>query len=129
MKKNLVMYLSVSSALLLGSFATATSQTITMGGANPKSVQTPLSVSQQDWPVYGGQLANDHYSSLAQIDKTNVGQLKIAWTYDSQEQGGLQTSPLVVGRVIYAYTPSQKVIALDGASGKLLWIFDSGIKG
>jgi glucose dehydrogenase len=127
MKKNLVVYLTVTFAILFGSFTLATSQTV--DASNPRTVQTTSSVSQQDWPVYGGQLANDHYSPLAQIDKTNVGQLKIAWTYDSHEKGGLQTSPLVVGRVIYAYTPSQKVIALDGASGKLLWVFDSGIKG
>ena len=79
--------------------------------------------------MYGGQLANDHYSPLTQINRSNVNQLKVAWTFDTREQGGLQTSPLVVGRVLYAYTPTQKVIALDAATGKLLWTFDSGIKG
>jgi len=82
-----------------------------------------------DWPVYGGQLASDHYSPLTQINRSNVNQLKAAWTFDTGETGGLQTSPLVVGRVLYAYTPTQKVIALDAATGKLLWTFDSGIKG
>jgi glucose dehydrogenase len=70
-----------------------------------------------DWPVYGGQLADDHYSSLSQINRNNVGKLKVAWTFDTGEKGGLQTSPLVVGRVLYAYSPSQKVIALDAATG------------
>ena len=42
---------------------------------------------------------------------------------------GLQTSPLVVDGVLYAYTPTQKVIALDAGTGKLLWKFDSGIVG
>jgi glucose dehydrogenase len=83
----------------------------------------------KDWPVYGGQFANDHYSSLTQINRGNVNKLKVAWTFDTGEQGGLQTSPLVVGRVLYALTPTQKVIALDAATGKLIWIFDSGIKG
>ena len=65
-----------------------------------------------DWPVYGGQKANDHYSPLAQINRSNVGRLKVAWTYDTGEKGvGLQASPLIVGRTLYAYTPSQKVIA------------------
>ena len=80
-----------------------------------------------DWPVYGGQDAGDHYSPLAQINRKNVSALRVAWTFDTQERGGLQTSPIIVGNVLYAYTPSQKVIALDAASGRLLWKFDSGI--
>jgi glucose dehydrogenase len=82
-----------------------------------------------DWHVYGGQSANDHYSPLTQINRSNVGKLRLAWTFDTHEKGGLQTSPLIVGRILYGYTPSQKVIAVDAATGKLLWIFDSGIPG
>jgi glucose dehydrogenase len=82
----------------------------------------------RDWPVYGGQKADDHYSPLAQINRSNVGKLKVAWSFDTGEKGvGLQTSPLIVGRTLYAYTPTQKVIALDAATGKLLWTFDSGV--
>jgi len=81
-----------------------------------------------DWPVYGGQPANQHYSSLTQINRSNVKKLKVAWTYDTGEDGGLETSPLIVGRTLYAYTPSQKVIAIDAITGKLLWKFDSGVK-
>ncbi len=83
---------------------------------------------QLDWPIYGGQAVEDHYSALAQINRKNVGQLREAWRFDTEEHGGgLETSPIIVGDVLYAYTPSQKVIALDAASGKLLWKFDSGI--
>jgi glucose dehydrogenase len=86
-------------------------------------------LQSKDWPVYGGQLANDHYSALTQINRGNVSKLKVAWTFDTAEQGGMQTSPLVLGGVLYALTPTQRVIALDAATGKLLWTFDSGIKG
>lgn len=89
----------------------------------------PANNRSLDWPVYGGQLAGDHYSTLTQINRSNVSKLKVAWTFDTGEKGGLQTSPLVVGRVLYTYTPTQKVIALEAATGKLLWQFDSGIKG
>jgi glucose dehydrogenase len=88
--------------------------------------RTQISMS---WPVYGGQLAGDHYSTLSQINRSNVRSLKVAWTFDAMEEGGLETSPIIVGRVLYAYTATQKVIALDAASGKLIWKFDSGIRG
>ncbi len=70
-----------------------------------------------------------HYSRLAQINRSNVKQLATAWTFDTGEQGGLQTSPLIVGDVLYGITPTQKIFALDAATGKLLWKFDSGING
>ena len=82
-----------------------------------------------DWAVYGGTSENDHFSSLAQINRKNVKQLAVAWTFDTEEPGGLQTSPIVVAGVLYGLTPTQKVFALNAATGKLLWKFDSGIKG
>ncbi|MGC2194682.1 MAG: PQQ-binding-like beta-propeller repeat protein [Terriglobales bacterium] len=84
---------------------------------------------QRDWPAYGGDVENTHYSSLGQINRKNVKMLEVAWTFDTQEKGGLQTSPIIVGDVLYGLTPSQKVFALDAATGKLLWRFDSGIRG
>jgi len=80
-----------------------------------------------DWPAYGGQPEGDHYSPLSQINRGNVGQLKEAWKFDSAEEGGLETNPIIVGRTLFAYTASQKVIALEASTGKLLWKFDSGI--
>jgi quinoprotein glucose dehydrogenase len=84
---------------------------------------------QQDWPAYGGGPENNHYSRLAQINRSNVKRLAIAWSFDTQEAGGLQTSPIVVDGVLYGITPTQKVFALDAATGKLFWKFDSGIRG
>ncbi len=83
--------------------------------------------TSHDWPVYGGASENNRYSALKQINRENARQLKVAWTFDTGETGGLQTSPIVVAGVMYAYTPSQKVIAVDAATGKLLWKFDSGV--
>jgi quinoprotein glucose dehydrogenase len=81
------------------------------------------------WPVYNGGSDGDHYSRLTQIDRANVHSLQVAWSFDTGEKGGLQSNPLIVGRTLYAYTPTQKVIALDAATGKLKWKFDSGIPG
>ncbi len=82
-----------------------------------------------DWPAYGGSPENTHYSSLDQINRKNVKKLEVAWSFDTEEKGGLQTSPIIVGSVLYGLTPSQKVFALDAATGKLLWKFDSGVRG
>jgi quinoprotein glucose dehydrogenase len=85
---------------------------------------------QADWPVYGGQDAQDHYSTLAQINRSNVKDLVVAWKYDTGEQGGdLEASPIIVGKVLYTTTPSHGVIALDAASGKLLWKWDATVPG
>jgi quinoprotein glucose dehydrogenase len=84
---------------------------------------------QQDWATYDGQPSGDHYSNLKQINRSNVHALKQAWIFDTGETGGLQTNPLIVGHQLFAYTPTQKVIALDAASGKRLWVFDVGTPG
>jgi quinoprotein glucose dehydrogenase len=96
---------------------------------NQQEVPKDTAVPQKEWPVYGGGPLNNHYSSLAQINRTNVKRLQVAWRFDTAEEGGLQTSPLVVNGTLYGLTPTQKVFALDAATGKLLWKFDSGIKG
>ena len=64
--------------------------------ANAKAAEKSV-----DWPVYGGSPENNHYSSLAQINRTNVKQLAVAWSFDTDEEGGLQTSPIIVNGVLY----------------------------
>jgi glucose dehydrogenase len=97
-----------------------------VGTVGAQNAPTPI---PSDWPVYNGGADGDHYSKLTQINRGNVAGLTVAWTYDTGEKGGIQTNPLIVGRTLYAYTPTQKVVALDAATGKLKWKFDSGING
>ena len=79
------------------------------------------------WPVYGGNTDNTHYSTLDQITTANVRQLKVAWTYETHDEftgSEMQANPIVVDGVLYATSPKLRVIALDAATGKLLWSFD-----
>jgi glucose dehydrogenase len=90
-----------------------------------------LCAAQKDvpWSTYNGGREGDHYSKLTQINRTNVNQLQVAWTFDTGEAGGMQDNPLIVGHTLYAYTPTEKIVALDAATGKLKWKFDSGVVG
>jgi len=85
--------------------------------------------TELDWPTYGGNSENTHYSPLNQINKSNVSQLEVAWSFDTGETGGLETSPIEVDGAVYGVSPSQKVLSLDAATGKLKWKFDSSIAG
>ncbi len=123
MKKNSHIRISIAVLCLGACCAVFPLANATASSAGPDKGKTV------DWPMYGGQAANDHYSGLDQINRQNVSKLRIAWKFDTGEKGALETSPLVIGQVLYAYTPTQKVIALDATSGKLLWKFDSGVAG
>jgi len=119
-------FTAIVAAISLGmSMALAAAQ----GGPASSTGKAQNKNDSRDWPIYGGTPENNHFSSLTQINRKNVKRLRVAWTYDTQESGGLQTSPIVVDGVLYGLTPSQKVFALDAATGKLLWKFDSGIPG
>jgi quinoprotein glucose dehydrogenase len=80
------------------------------------------------WAAYGGTPDQIRYSSLDQINRANVKDLQVAWSFDAGESGGLQTQPIVVDGVLFGNTPTHKVFALRAATGELLWKFDSGLK-
>ena len=82
--------------------------------------------AERDWPLYGGE-GGRRDSPLTQITRADVARLGEAWRFDMAETGDPQTHPLAIGGVVYAYTPSLDTIALDGASGRLLWRFHSGV--
>jgi quinoprotein glucose dehydrogenase len=78
------------------------------------------------WPVNGGP-DNIRYSPLKQITPQNVSQLKMAWSYDSHDafkDSEMQSNPIVVDGILYATTPTLKVVALDAGTGREVWMFD-----
>jgi quinoprotein glucose dehydrogenase len=96
-------------------------------GAHAALAQTPSQTN--NWTAYGG-VGQTRYSPLKQITRQNVNQLKVAWTYDATDGPiASQTQPIVLNGVLYGITPSHKTIAIDAATGKLLWRFDSGVAG
>ncbi len=117
----------VSGVLLIVLAALGRHTPISAAAAQAPSASGPN--GQLDWPAYGGGSADDRFSPLTQINRSNVRLLKPAWTFDTGEPGGVQTNPLVIGRMLYGLTPTQKVFALDAATGSKLWTFDPGTPG
>lgn len=85
--------------------------------------------SYDTWSVTGGSKENIRYSTLTQIDTSNVSKLTVAWTYDtgdadSVNHSQIQCNPIIVNGVMYASTPKLKFFAVDAATGKNKWTFD-----
>ena len=81
------------------------------------------------WSNYLGDAGRTHYSSLDEINASNVGQLEIAWEYHAGVQGTgdatyVQCNPLVVGRTLFAVSPGLQVFAVDAATGQEKWTFN-----
>src|SRR2546428_8569686 len=82
-----------------------------------------------DWRVTGGDPGNSRFSSLDQINTTNVAQLKVAWIFHTGDlaqgaPGEIQATPIVIDGVLYTTTPALAVIALRAEHGTLIWRFD-----
>ena len=93
-----------------------------------RGFQPSVASAGADWPMHGGP-DNIRYSPLTQIHRDNVSSLRVAWTYDSHDAfkgSEMQSNPVVVDGMLYATTPTLKVIALDAATGREIWKFDPG---
>ena len=86
----------------------------------------------KDWVTNGGNLTNQRYSTLKQIDTTNVKQLKGAWMTRLKGSGlggkySFEASPLVKDGIMYVVTGNDDVFALNAKTGEILWEYWSGI--
>ena len=80
-----------------------------------------------DWPNPGNDKGGTRYSTLDQINRGNVSNLKVAWTYrtgDAGETTTIECTPLVVDGVMYVTTVTSRVVALDAGTGKERWKYD-----
>ena len=73
------------------------------------------------WRQYLGGSDSSQYSSLDQIDRKNVGQLQVAWTYSTGDMRTYRFNPIVVDGVMYTLAKNMAVVALDAATGKPVW--------
>ena len=71
----------------------------------------PLATSL-DWPSYNRTLTSDRYSPLSQIDRNNVGTIKVLCTYDTKEHTSFETGPIVVAGALIG-TTEHDIFSLD----------------
>ncbi len=110
-------------ALLVGTTSAA-------AGAQPPTIfgREPAG---KNWPTYGGNLYNQRFSSLAQINTGNVKDLKAAWTYKTGVASlatSFESSPIVIDGVMYLTGPQAQIYALDAKTGEELWKFEPSMK-
>ena len=116
---------------LIAAAAFVTSSSAIAGAADLTTCCAP---ADQDFPKVAGNLGNQGYSSLSQVNKDNINKLGPVWlnhvsrapvTTPTPGPGtndtGQQTTPIVVDGVIYMDTPNGDVIAIDGKTGKTKW--------
>jgi glucose dehydrogenase len=90
----------------------------------------PVLTAQNDWPAYGGDAGNRRYSTLKQIDASNVTKLTQAWSFDPRPGDAKgaprasQVTPLVVNGVLYLVTPYQSLVAIQPETGKQIWAYN-----
>jgi quinoprotein glucose dehydrogenase len=90
-----------------------------------------------EWRTYGGDLGSTRYSPLDQINAGNFNKLEVAWRFKTDHLGPqpefeLQSTPLMVKGVLYSTGGTRRaVVALDAATGELLWVHreDEGKRG
>lgn len=78
------------------------------------------------WSDYGGNPDSAQYSSLEQINRSNVAKLEVAWTYSTGDHNKYFFNPLIVDDVMYVLAKNNSIVALDAATGKEIWTHPTG---
>ncbi|MGC1271538.1 MAG: PQQ-dependent dehydrogenase, methanol/ethanol family [Croceibacterium sp.] len=82
-----------------------------------------------DWLSHGRTYAEQRYSPLEDINDKNVGDLTLAWAVEFDTSRGQEATPIVVDGIMYLSTAWSKVMAVEAATGKVLWKFDPQAEG
>ncbi|MCJ8164060.1 PQQ-binding-like beta-propeller repeat protein [Pontibacter sp. E15-1] len=100
-------------------------------GCQSTEKENDTAALQQDWPAYGGNAAGNRYSPLTQINKGNVQQLQVAWTYDTGENNNpeerginIQCQPIMANGMVYATSPKLRLFGVRATTGEEVWTFD-----
>jgi len=107
-------------------FSGTIAATLLLSAISPSPAQT--GAKNGEWRTYGGDLGNTKYSPLDQINASNFNTLKLAWRFHTENLGSkpeynMEDTPLMVNGVVYTTAGARRdVVALDAATGELLWV-------
>ncbi len=89
----------------------------------------------EEWRHYGNNPGGMRYSTLDQVNRSNVDELEIAWEFENEDfsdglsgspaRSAFEATPLMIGRTLYVPTPMDRLLALDAVSGELEWELDT----
>ena len=82
-----------------------------------------------DWQNYGGTKEMIRYSTLKEVDTSNVQRLQVAWSYstgdvDTAKHSQIQCNPIIIDSILYGISPKMKLFALNAETGKEKWTYD-----
>jgi quinoprotein glucose dehydrogenase len=89
-----------------------------------------------EWPTYGGEPGGSRFSPLREINRANVGQLKVAWVYHTGDvsdgsiyarKSAFESTPILVDGRLFFTTAFNRVVALDPETGAERWTYDPHI--
>ena len=115
----------------LGRWAVAGTCAATALAAFGNDELTKLSGQDGQWPMYGRDYANTHYSPLGQVTAGNVGKLRLAYTIQLGALRSNESTPIVIGDAMYLSSSSgpKTVFALDAATGAIRWRYEPDMPG
>jgi quinoprotein glucose dehydrogenase len=121
-------------ALAIASPGLASAQTSGTASGTASGNLSAASSADSGWASYGQDAGGTRYSPAAQINRDNVAQLKVAWTYrtgaldgiddDLKRNAAFEATPILVDGRLYLSTPFDHVIALEPETGKKIWEYD-----
>ena len=81
-----------------------------------------------EWRFYAGDGGHTQYTALDQIDASNANELEVAWRWTAENSASrpffnFESTPLMVGGVLYTTTGASEVAAVDAATGETIWLF------
>jgi quinoprotein glucose dehydrogenase len=85
---------------------------------------------ERHWSVYKADAGSSSYSVLSEINKENVHQLKLAWSFNPEDAAegsrfaGSQCNPIIIDGVMYVASARHRIYAVDATNGKQIWSFD-----
>jgi quinoprotein glucose dehydrogenase len=100
---------------------------------SPAAAAQTSKVADATWPQYGKDLAGTRFSPATQITKSNVSQLKVAWTFrtgalphdpDLDKKAAFEATPILADGKLFLTTPYDHVFAVNPQTGEKLWEFD-----